>query len=105
MATLLEQGGWSEGVARRVGVVIAHLHAAGVRHADLNVHNILVDKTGVHIIDFDKARLYPVAGNANGDWQRGNLVRLRRSFNKVLQRNADQDPPAWGSLMDGYGAV
>ena len=52
------------------------LHRAGVDHADLNAHNILIDAKGtVSIIDFDRGRM-----RGPGAWAARNLQRLRRSL-------------------------
>lgn len=63
-----------------VGAAIARFHRAGVEHADLNAHNILVDATGkVWLIDFDRSRRRaPEAA-----WRRANLSRLSRSLAKL----------------------
>ena len=69
------------------GLSIAHLHHAGVEHADLNADNLLVDPLGrVWIIDFDRGvRRAPESG-----WREGNLRRLARSLAK-LSRGGSQD--------------
>ena len=63
-----------------VAQAIAAMHAAGVWHADLNAYNILFDADDhVWLIDFDRARLGPVApAQAEKNW-----LRLRRSLVKV----------------------
>ena len=85
---------------RSIGAAIARLHQAGVDHADLNAHNILIDRRGaVSVIDFDRGRL-----RAQGAWSARNLRRLRRSLAKI-SRNL---PPGgysdetWRWLMAGY---
>jgi 3-deoxy-D-manno-octulosonic acid kinase len=85
-----------------IGRVIARLHRAGVDHADLNAHNILLDANGaVSIIDFDRGRL-----RSGGSWPARNLRRLHRSLIKVCGRcPADRFPPAaWEALLTGYRA-
>ncbi|MBW8311018.1 MAG: 3-deoxy-D-manno-octulosonic acid kinase [Rhizobium sp.] len=69
------------------GLSIAHLHHAGVEHADLNANNLLVDPLGrVWIIDFDRGvRRAPESG-----WREANLRRLARSLAK-LSRGGSQD--------------
>jgi 3-deoxy-D-manno-octulosonic acid kinase len=85
-----------------IGTAIARLHRAGVDHADLNAHNILIDRQGaVSIIDFDRGRI-----RAAGTWRLRNLRRLRRSLEKISR---DLPPErfyaaAWASLLTGYGA-
>jgi 3-deoxy-D-manno-octulosonic acid kinase len=62
-----------------VGAMLARFHAAGVHHADLNAHNILVDAEGrPWLIDFDRGRR-----RAPGAWRQGNLRRLARSLAKL----------------------
>lgn len=63
-----------------IGRVIASFHAAGVWHADLNAHNVLLDIAhAVAVIDFDRARFRRRAMR----WQRANLARLLRSLRKL----------------------
>lgn len=69
------QAPWEE-----VGATIARFHRAGVEHADLNAHNILVDATGkVWLIDFDRSRRHA----PEASWRRANLARLSRSLAKL----------------------
>lgn len=54
----LANGALEEPAWRAVGTAVARLHRAGVDHADLNAHNILLDAKGaVSVIDFDRGRL------------------------------------------------
>ena len=70
----------SERVMHAVGTAIADMHRAGVWHADLNAFNILLDEQGdAWLIDFDRGRYGAVAPNE----RRGNVLRLRRSLDKV----------------------
>ena len=63
-----------------VGATIAVFHRAGVEHADLNAHNILVDVAGkAWLIDFDRGRRRP----PEAAWRRANLARLSRSLAKL----------------------
>ena len=82
-----------------IGRCIRRFHDAGVHHADLNAHNILLTPQQVYIIDFDRGEL-----RRRGWWADNNLVRLYRSLEKVTLLNApdsftDQD---WHSLLAGY---
>jgi 3-deoxy-D-manno-octulosonic acid kinase len=78
-----------------VGAAVARLHRAGVDHADLNAHNILLDTKGVvSVIDFDRSRL-----RAQGAWAARNLERLKRSLAKIGHFSED----AWEWFMAGYG--
>ncbi len=90
----------NESAWRAIGATIARLHRNGVDHADLNAHNILLDRSGVvSIIDFDRARV-----RGSGAWTLRNLRRLRRSLDKVSRRSpSDRFPAAaWRSLLAGY---
>ncbi len=87
-------------LGERVGRTIARFHAAGVWHADLNAHNILVDERGkVWLIDFDRGRLRrPLAM-----WRRSNLRRLRRSLEKVGASAMNAfDSRFWDPLLAAY---
>lgn len=83
-----------------LGRCLRRFHEDGICHADLNAHNVLLDDAGdVWLVDFDRGRLrHP------GYWCDGNLVRLRRSIEKVTdglppERFSEAD---WASLLDGY---
>lgn len=66
-------------LAAATGALVARFHRAGVWHADLNAHNVLVAPAGLYLIDFDRGRLRAPAEG----WRRANLQRLRRSLLKV----------------------
>lgn len=92
----LEQPGW-----RAIGHTIRMFHNAGVCHADLNAHNILLGPRGrVYLIDFDRARR-----RAPGAWRQRNLQRLARSLEKLSAERAPFHfrPPDWEALLAGYG--
>lgn len=79
-----------------VGRVIRRFHDAGVWHADLNAHNILLDHpVEIWVIDFDRGRIRPGTG-----WRAGNLDRLERSFAKLL--GEEWHEPIW---QDGWQAM
>jgi 3-deoxy-D-manno-octulosonic acid kinase len=93
---------WSE-----AGAVIARLHRAGVDHADLNAHNVLcgygvANGGSISVIDFDRGRL-----RTPGEWQQGNLARLRRSLEKISSSLPPGrfSPREWAWLESGYGAA
>jgi 3-deoxy-D-manno-octulosonic acid kinase len=83
-----------------IGRCIRRFHDGGVCHADLNAHNVLVgEDEAVYLIDFDRGRL-----RKPGLWCDANLVRLRRSLEKVTyslpaERFTEAD---WHGLLDGY---
>jgi 3-deoxy-D-manno-octulosonic acid kinase len=90
----LERGRWTT-----IGCCIGRLHARGVRHADLNAHNVLLG-TGeaVYVIDFDRGRILD-----RGNWEQRVLERLHRSLEKVTRNG----PPGrfgeleWSALLQG----
>jgi 3-deoxy-D-manno-octulosonic acid kinase len=64
-----------------IGRTIARFHREGVHHADLNAHNILLDRAAaqnVYLLDFDRGRI-----EARGAWEQDVLARLRRSLEKI----------------------
>jgi 3-deoxy-D-manno-octulosonic acid kinase len=83
-----------------IGRCIRRFHDLGVCHADLNAHNLLLNEDAkVYMIDFDRCQLRKA-----GLWADGNLVRLRRSLEKVAfalprDRFGEAD---WHGLLDGY---
>ncbi|MFT3906163.1 MAG: 3-deoxy-D-manno-octulosonic acid kinase [Steroidobacteraceae bacterium] len=85
-----------------VGRCLARFHRGGVYHADLNAHNVLCGAAGaVSLIDFDRGAL-----RRPGLWRDANLVRLRRSLEKLAlgwpaDRFGDTD---WLALLAGYFA-
>lgn len=91
-----------EGTLRAVGGAIRRLHDAGVWHADLNAHNLLVDRSGAaYVIDLDRGER-----RAPGPWRTGNLRRLRRSIDKVALAAAVVVPPSlWTAIVAGYEGV
>jgi 3-deoxy-D-manno-octulosonic acid kinase len=83
----------------RVGTCLRRFHAAGVDHADLNAHNILLTPGDeVYLIDFDRGCL-----REEGTWRAANLKRLKRSLYKAAGYNhAMVDRAAWPDLMAAY---
>jgi len=83
-----------------IGRCLRRFHDDGVDHADLNAHNVLLDASeAVWLVDFDRGRL-----RQPGFWCDGNLVRLRRSLEKIsdslpAERFSEAD---WASLLDAY---
>jgi len=75
LAHLLDEPVWDAAAA-----AIAAMHRLGVWHADLNAFNILLDARGqAWLIDFDRG----TAGGVSEQRRRANLLRLRRSLEKV----------------------
>jgi 3-deoxy-D-manno-octulosonic acid kinase len=87
-----------------IGKLIRRFHLARVYHADLNAHNILLDKTqAIYLIDFDKGKIMRPTADASS-WQQANLQRLKRSLNKLCaqQSSFQYTEPDWDALMHGY---
>lgn len=85
---------------RRVGQCIRRFHRHGVYHADLNAHNILLDREGrVFLIDFDRGEQ-----RAGGGWEQANLKRLQRSLEKLKRAHPQMlyGEESWDSLLQGY---
>jgi len=86
-----------------IGRIIGRLHRRGVHHVDLNAHNVLLDANdGVHIIDFDRARIrFP------GAWTEEVLKRLRRSLEKIGGQRTDFrfGSGEWAALLMGYRQI
>lgn len=115
LSSALAAGVLAESAWRDVGMAVARLHQAGVDHADLNAHNILLEAGGaVSVIDFDRGRLRAPDGAGGGrgvgthsTWAARNLARLRRSLAKISRglprgRYSARD---WQWFMAGYRAV
>lgn len=91
----------TDDIWRNIGHTIAQYHANGIYHSDLNAHNILLLKDKVYIIDFDKGDLRRI----NANWQKKNMLRLKRSIEKITQQSCDFAlKKQWQILMDGYRA-
>jgi 3-deoxy-D-manno-octulosonic acid kinase len=84
-----------------VGALVARFHRAGIWHADLNAHNVLVAPGQLYLIDFDRGRQRGPAET----WQRANLQRLRRSLVKLgaaAQGEASFEEQLWKPLVYRY---
>lgn len=83
-----------------IGACIRRFHDAGVYHADLNAHNILLNSDGkIFLLDFDRGER-----RAPGVlWQEANLGRLLRSLRKFIAPSVIEHH-AWNELLSGYQA-
>ena len=101
LAECLAAGRLDAELGQEVGALVARFHRAGIWHADLNAHNVLVAAGALYLIDFDRGRLRS-PGQA---WRMANLQRLRRSLLKLgaaAQGEAAFDSVIWTPLMYGY---
>lgn len=92
----------TEGYWISIGSVIRRFHEEGVYHADLNVNNIMLDDGGrCYLIDFDKCGIR----KGKLKWQKENLLRLKRSLNKISnnEKTFHFSDMNWRSLLRGYG--
>ncbi len=83
-----------------IGRCIRRFTDAGVHHADLNAHNVLLDASDrTWLIDFDRGRL-----RSPGLWSDAMLARLYGSLSKLSDGlPAERFTPAdWHSLLDAY---
>lgn len=97
----LQDGPLSAAQWQAIGHCIRRFHRAGVYHADLNAHNILLgDDAAVWLIDFDRGEIRP----PSRDWQMANLERLRRSLDKLsgLHTAFHFGEADWQQLMAGW---
>ncbi len=93
----LAEGHWIS-----IGSVIRRFHEDGVYHADLNANNIMLDDGGrCYLIDFDKCGFR----KPRLKWQKENLLRLKRSLNKIANNQEEFyfSDMNWRSLLRGYG--
>ena len=90
-------------VAELARQAIDTMHDGGILHADLNLHNLFVSKSGerliVIVLDLDKAQLFnqPVAPAR----RRVNFERLARSARKLDPEHHYLDPRALALLTSG----
>jgi len=86
---------------RSIGHCIRQFHRAGVDHADLNAHNILIDdQWNVSLIDFDRAKITQPENNGTNT---KNVKRLERSLIKISSSGPfNFDPGCWELLLAGY---
>ena len=84
---------------RGIGRTLRRFHSAGIYHADLNAHNVLIDSQGaVYLVDFDRG-----AQRAPGAWCKANISRLHRSINKLRAKHgAEVSSADWSALLAGY---
>lgn len=79
------------------GKAIAAMHACGAWHADLNVHNILIDTDlKAWLIDFDRGRRF---ADLSEQKRQANLDRLHRSIRKVIPA---KESALWPVLVNAY---
>lgn len=79
------------------GRCIRRFHDAGVQHADLNAHNIMLDDHGgAWLLDFDRGRM-----REPGPWREAVLERLSRSLRKIGTAVAGDDS-GW---REGFGLL
>lgn len=103
LADAISRGSLDEAAWTQVGATVAAFHRAGVHHADLNSHNILLSDaphgSRVYILDFDRGRI-----RARGEWEQQVLARLRRSLEKIrAQRpNVAFSQREWAWVTAGY---
>ncbi|WP_430389438.1 3-deoxy-D-manno-octulosonic acid kinase [Dyella sp. 20L07] len=101
LAECLSAGRLDAEMAELVGALVARFHRAGIWHADLNAHNVLVTADELYLIDFDRGRQRPQADA----WQQANLQRLRRSLVKLgaaAQGEAAFEEQLWKPLVYRY---
>ncbi len=83
-----------------LGTTLARFHANGVKHADLNAHNIVFDQArSIHVLDFDRGTIR----TPEQKWIDGVLERLLRSLNKLrIQRQIHFSNHDWQQLSQAH---
>ena len=84
----------------KIGAHIQSFHRVGLCHADLNAHNIQIDKDRkMWLLDFDKSCILKP-----GKWQNSNLSRLKRSIQKIKDQNLNVSFSSddWEALKKSY---
>lgn len=101
LADCLAGGELDRELATEVGAVVGRFHKAGIWHADLNAHNVMLSPAGVHLVDFDRGRQRSPAAA----WRQANLQRLRRSLLKLGAASRGEDVferDIWQPLLHGH---
>lgn len=86
---------------RNIGRTVRAFHNAGVYHADLNAHNVMLTDNGeVYLIDFDKGQIRPV----QSAWQQANINRFERSLQKLSAQISPfyYSATVWQQFLQGY---
>jgi 3-deoxy-D-manno-octulosonic acid kinase len=79
LSEMLASGRMDDARWAAIGRCLRHFHDAGVQHADLNAHNIMLgEQREVWLLDFDRGRL-----RQPGRWHERTLDRLARSLAKI----------------------
>lgn len=104
LAECLAAGRLDAELAREAGALVARFHRAGIWHADLNAHNVLVAPAALYLIDFDRGCL-----RAPGEaWRLANLARLHRSLVKLGAAAQGEEAfrtAVWTPLIEAYEAT
>jgi 3-deoxy-D-manno-octulosonic acid kinase len=79
LSETLAAGDMNDACWAAIGRCLRRFHDAGVQHADLNAHNIMLGENGeAWVLDFDRGRL-----RTPGSWSDRVLNRLARSLAKI----------------------
>lgn len=99
LSAVLAQDGLDAEIWRAIGHCLARFHGAGIAHADLNAHNILIAGDGsVSLLDFDRGHR-----RSPGPWRWFNIRRLARSLEKILgARWPEIRAAGWQQLLKAY---
>jgi len=101
--SLAELAGTEEVPWEAVGQLIARFHRAGVDHADLNAHNVMIDGAGRHwLIDWDRGQRRTL----DRHWPTQVLLRLQRSLRKLRGSRSQAEVDAeFARLRAGYDEI
>ena len=92
---LLDDGADHEAAAEATGALLAALARAGARHEDLNIRNVLIQRTGTsvqaHLLDVDRV----VFGDSPAAAAHRNRLRFERSARKPRDARGGGASEAW----------
>lgn len=100
LGTRLAESPLPAGAWRSIGKTLRRFHDAGVCHADLNAHNVLLGAgDAVFLLDFDRGSI-----RRPGAWQAANVERLKRSLNKLAAAGLAPhwNGVDWSEMLAGY---
>jgi 3-deoxy-D-manno-octulosonic acid kinase len=102
LAAVLKNQSLSAEYWQAIGVTLARFHTHGVRHADLNAHNMVLDHAdAIHVLDFDRGTIQ----SPRQSWIDQVLARLLRSIHKLQsQQGLYFNDADWQLLLTAHNA-
>lgn len=95
LKTILSSGGkGSEAISTEFGAAVGRLHDGGVMHGDLTTSNVLVNASGINLIDFGLS--------AHSDRVEDHAVDLRLIKETLVGAHSEVAQAVMASFMSGY---